>query len=265
MKYKLVALDLDGTLLNNKNTISEYTSSILNKLDNLGIKIVIATGRSYSSLKPKIKKLKLEHPVVCYNGAMIRNGKNDEILYNSTIPVDITKELIELSRQNDLHFQGFIDGEFHYEKESEYSEFYKNLSGLPGKIVDFDTLPNPKMTKSMFISEPRRLKEIEGEIRSKYSDRAFIAYSKPTFLEIMNITASKSKALDKLVLEYGFTSDDVIAFGDGPNDEDMLSYAGKGVVMVNGYENLKSKFEVSEYTNDEDGVAKYLDKLINEN
>lgn len=261
----MIALDLDGTLLNNENTISEYTSDVLKKLDDQGIKIVIATGRSYSSLKPKIKQLKLEHPVVCYNGAMIRDGKTDEILYNSTIPPDIINSLIQIARRESLHFQGFIEGEFYYENESKHSEFYKNLSGLEGKIVNFDTLGTILMTKSMFISEHENLERIEKEVRTKFSDRAYIAYSKPTFLEIMNITASKSKALNKLVLEYGLTSDDVIAFGDGPNDEDMLSYAGKGIVMKNGYSDLKDKFEVSEYTNNEDGVARYLEKLLNEN
>lgn len=262
MKYKLVAVDLDGTLLNNQHSISEYTSSILKKLDSLGIKIVIATGRSYTSLKPRIKALKLEHPVVCYNGAMIRDGKTDEILYNSTLASDIGKELIEIARREDLHFHGFIEGEFHYEQESQYSEHYRHLAGLEGKKVNFDTIPNPEFTKAMFIAEPDNLSKIEKEIRERFSDRAFIAYSKPTFLEVMNITASKSKALNKLVVELGLTKDDVIAFGDGPNDEDMLSYAGLGVVMKNGYKDLKEKFEVCKYTNDEDGVAKYLDNLL---
>lgn len=264
MRYRLVALDLDGTLLNNVNSISEYTFEILKELDGKGIKIVIATGRSYSSLKPKIHKLKLEHPVICYNGAMIRDGKNDEILYNSTLPNDITKDLIDISRRESLHFQGFIDGEFYYEKKSKHSKYYQELSGLEGQETNFDCIDNPVFTKAMFISEPHNLFKIENELRRRFSDRAYIAFSKPNFLEIMNITASKSKALDRLVKKYGFEPEDVIAFGDGLNDEDMLSYAGKGIVMKNGHESLRSKFENTEYSNNEDGVARYLKKLINE-
>jgi Cof subfamily protein (haloacid dehalogenase superfamily) len=190
MRYKLVALDLDGTLFNSESTITQYTSRVLRALDQKGIKIVIATGRSYSSLKPKIKELKLEHPVVCYNGAMIRNGKNDEILYNSTLPEDIARGLIEIARKENMHLQGFIDGEFHYEQESKHSRFYSQLSGLQGKKVDFDSLINIGFTKAMFISEPENLSRIEGSVRELYSNRAFIEYSKPTFLELMNITAS---------------------------------------------------------------------------
>ncbi|MBN2617422.1 MAG: HAD family phosphatase [Spirochaetales bacterium] len=264
MKYKLVALDLDGTILNSNNIISNYTVEFLKKLNNTGIKIVIATGRSYSSLRHKISMLELDHPVICYNGAMIRDGKSHEIIHTSAVKESIARELIQISRRESIHLHGFLNGDFHYENDTEFSSFYRTLSGLPGVKCNFDNYSSVAFTKAMFISNPERLQAIEPELREKFGNQCYIAYSKPTFLEIMDISASKSNALRKIAQEFNIKRDEIIAFGDGLNDEDMLDFAGKGVVMLNGYSSLKEKFESTMFSNDEDGVAKYLEALINE-
>lgn len=263
MKYKLIATDLDGTLLNSEHSISSFTAEVLKEIDNRGIKIVIATGRSYTSLKPRVHALGLEHPIICYNGAMIRDGRDDSIIHNSTITEDVAKTLINISRRDGVHLHGFLDGNFHYEQDTVYSDGYRSLSGLEGNCTNLDKLYSREFTKAMFIGEPETLKSIEEEIRPLLGDRCYIAFSKPTFLEIMDISASKSNALKYLIEEYGIDRSEVIAFGDGLNDEDMLHFAGRGVVMKNGYESLKEKFEVTEFSNDEDGVAKVLKGLLN--
>ncbi len=264
MKYKLVALDLDGTLLNDKSTVSEFTKKTIKKLNDSGIHIVIATGRSYTSLKPRISELGLIHPIICYNGAMIRNGENDEVIMSSSVPDDVARALIDISRRESIHFHGFINGDFHYEKVSESAKKYQDLSGLTGVISNFDDYEKLSFTKCMFIGANDKLLTIEKEIRHLYDKKSYIAFSKPSFLEIMNFNASKAKALSRLAANYGIKRDEIIAFGDGLNDLDMLEFAGKGIVMKNGYESLKSIFENTDYTNDEDGVAKYIEKLLNE-
>lgn len=265
MNYKLIATDLDGTLLNSEHSISSFTTEILKELDRRGIKVVVATGRSYSSLKPRVHILGLEHPIICYNGAMIRDGRDDSIIQHTTLTDEISSELIKIAREYNLHFHGFLEGEFHYENVSKYSRYYQDLSGLDGMQIDFDELHNRQFTKAMYIGEPESLKIVEERIRPLLQDRCFIAYSKPTFLEIMDISASKSNALKYLLEQYGIDRSEVIAFGDGLNDEDMLEFAGHGVVMKNGYDSLKEKFEVTKYTNNEDGVARYLQDLLNAN
>lgn len=265
MKYKLVATDLDGTLLNNNHSISSYTLDILKELDERGIKIVIATGRSYTSLKPRVHQLGLEHPVICYNGAVIRDGRDDSIIHDSSLSEEASRILIEISRREGIYFHGFLDGDFHYEKETIYTDHYREISGLSGRRLDLYTLEHRRFTKAMFLGEPEKLKLIEEEIRPLLGEQCYIAFSKPTFLEIMDISASKSNALSFLLEQYGIDRSEVIAFGDGLNDEDMLEFAGHGVVMKNGYDSLKEKFEVSEYTNNDDGVARYLQGLLNAN
>ncbi len=265
MKYKLVALDLDGTLFRSDHSISGFTINTIKKLEDRGVKIIIATGRSYSSLKPKIKALELQNPVICYNGAMIRDGITDEILFESTVPSDKTKELIKIARNENVHFQGFIDGEFCYENETESSIKYRASSGLNGIKNKFDLTKDLKFTKAMFISNDfNLLKSIEKQVSSKFGSELYVAFSKPEFLEIMDKSASKALALNRLMNRYKVNKDEVLAIGDGLNDKEMLEFAGKGIVMINGDSSLKALFENTTYTNNEDGVAKYLESLLHE-
>ncbi|OQY38272.1 MAG: hypothetical protein B6229_06315 [Spirochaetaceae bacterium 4572_7] len=165
MKYKLIAIDLDGTLLNSSNRITPYTIEVIKQLDRMGIKIVIATGRSYSSLRHKIAELELKQPVICYNGAMIRDGASHEIVFNSSIPPNISKELVNISRDQNIHFHGFVDGEFLYERDSQSSQYYRDLSGLDGLKIDFNTLEELNFTKGMFIGEHTTLKKLEKQFQ----------------------------------------------------------------------------------------------------
>lgn len=264
MKYKLVALDLDGTLLNNSSNISEFTKNTIKKLDNKGIHIIIATGRSYTSLKPKVKDLGITAPIICYNGAMIRNSGTDEIIMNSTVPDDISKVLIEIARRENIHFHGYNNGDFHYENISNFSKDYQDLAGLNGVLCSFYDYQEFSFTKCMFIDNNEKLLKIEKEVKKIFGDRCYIAFSKPHFLEIMNLSASKANALSVIAKDYGIKQNEIIAFGDGLNDLEMLEFAGKGIAMKNGFELLKSRFENTAFSNNEDGVAKYLLELLDE-
>ena len=264
MKYKLVALDLDGTLLRNDHSISPFTSKILKKLNRLDIKIVISTGRSYSSLKPVIHKLDLEHPVICYNGGMIRDGRTDEILHETFVPSDITKELIKIARREDLHFQGYLNGDFIHEQDRPEATRYGIATGLTGIIRPFDLTKEINFTKVMYISDDiSHLKRVETELNNTFCDNIYVSFSNPRYLEIMDKGVNKGSALKSLMEGYGFKQDEVIAFGDGLNDREMLEFAGLGVVMTNGESSLKETFPNTQFTNQEDGVAKYLEELLN--
>lgn len=262
MTYKLIAIDLDGTLLRNNHDISEYSKEILKQLDKKGLKIVIATGRSYSSARHKILDLTLNQPVVCYNGAMIRNGKTHEILEHSSLKSEISRKLIEIARRDDIHFHGFYNGEFLHEKVTESSKLYQKTSGLEGQVVNFDNYYDHEYTKGMFIADHEVLVPIEKEIRELFGDSIYMAFSKPFFLEVMDSSASKANALNRIIKKEGIKQEEVLAFGDGLNDAEMLEFAGKAIVMKNGVDALKEKYENTKYTNNEDGVAKYLEEMF---
>jgi Cof subfamily protein (haloacid dehalogenase superfamily) len=233
---------------------------VLKQIDKLGIKVIIATGRSYSSASIKIKDLNLDQPVICFNGSMVRNGKTHQIIEHSTLSTRESWELIKISREAGIHFHGFLDEEFLYEIEGEGARIYRDVSGLTGKCIKFDDYTELPLTKGMFVAENSILLELEKKLKAKFGKDLYITLSKPTFLEVMNPSASKANALERLIKSLNIKREEVLAFGDGPNDEELLEFAGRGIVMKNGHQSLKDKYEILNYTNQEDGVAKFLQK-----
>lgn len=262
MKYKIAAVDLDGTILNEENQVTEYTKKVLHRLGEAGVKIVIATGRSYSSLKPIQEFLELDNPIVCYNGAMIRDGKTGEPLFSSVVPEDVASVLVDLSRQYGVHFHGFSHEQLYFERESEQSAFYENHSGLKGTLTDFKKQDVMALTKGMFIADNHVLKEIRDILLSRFGSRIYTAFSKPIFLEVMDKEASKARALFRVLNMYNLKREELVAIGDSYNDVEMLNFAGLGVLMKNGTEALKESYINTDFDNNEDGAARFLNQLF---
>ncbi|MDC7232142.1 MAG: Cof-type HAD-IIB family hydrolase [Spirochaetales bacterium] len=269
-KPELIALDLDGTLLNSDHKVTEKTAAVIESAVAAGIHVVISTGRSYEGMMHYKNQLNLKSPVICYNGAMIADGATDQVLHEWLLPSDITREVYGYARERDFHIQVFQDGELYFEKRREEAEYYENATGLSGRLTDFDTWENLDVTKALMILPPSResgefpeLHEAQSFFRDKYGERLYCALSKPFYLEFINGKGSKGHALDQLGLDLGIPREKMAAFGDGFNDLEMLEHAGISVAMANAPEGVKEGCRyVTERSNDEDGVAHFIEKYI---
>lgn len=269
-KPELVAVDLDGTLLNGEHKLSDKTVSVIKALDNSGIPVVISTGRSYEGMMHYKNQLNLKNPVICYNGAMIADGSADSILHQWLLPSDITKEAYMYARERGFHIQVFQDGELYFEERREESDYYEHSTGLTGRITNLDEWKNLEVTKALMIMPPSRvsgefpeLHEAQSYFQKKYGDRLYCALSKPYYLEFINGLGSKGNALDQLSRDMGIPREKMAAFGDGFNDLEMLDYAGISVAMSNAPQGVKERcLYTTELSNDEDGVADFIQKYI---
>lgn len=265
---ELVALDLDGTLLNSQHKLSDKTISVIKALDRTGIPVVISTGRSYEGMMHFKNQLDLKTPVICYNGAMIADGATDSILHEWLLPSDITREAYQYARDRQIHLQVFQEGELYYEKSREESAYYEQSTGLSGRLTDFDTWDNLDVTKALMVMPPSResgafpeLHQAQAHFQEKYGDRLYCALSKPFYLEFINGKGSKGNALDQLSRDMGIPKERMAAFGDGFNDLEMLDYAGLSVAMANAPEGVKERCDrVTDLSNDDDGVADFIEK-----
>lgn len=264
MKIKAVAIDLDGTLLNSNHEISDFNLSVIEEMKKRGILVMISTGRIYTSLYKYKERLNLETPVICYNGAKVVDGKSDETIFEINLNEETVKKIVDIARKNDVHLNLFQEEKWYVECRRDEVEKYAASSGLKYHLIDFDLLKKIKVTKAMFVGENEKLKEIEKEVAEKIGNEVYTAFSKPYFFEILNKDVSKGKALKAVIEKYGILKEETAAFGDGYNDSEMLEFAGIGVVMGNAPEELKKKFKNIADTNDNDGVGKYLLKLIEE-
>lgn len=259
-----IVLDLDGTLLTSKKTISEKTKDVLHKLREKGVKIIIATGRTYVSLKPYRDLLGLDTPVVCFNGGKLVDG-NENIVFEIPIKGDIALECIEIAKTLGIHTNYYQNEVWYIEEGQEDSEevkVYQEISDLPFEVKKIEDFENYDMTKLLFVGENEVLKLLDKQLEERLGDKIHRAFSKKFFLEIMDKSVNKGETLLKLFEMEGINKDKVIAFGDGWNDLEMLQIVGEGVVMGNAEDELKTIIGNTCDTNDNDGIGKYLEKFL---
>lgn len=264
MNYKLVVCDMDGTLLSSKHTISEYTKEIINKLKDKNIKIIIATGRPYLDAKFFRDQLNLNSYLVTANGANAHDEKENKIV-DEYIPKEFVKEILSLNLNTEkYHRNVYLNNNWYVEFEIEgLVEFHKE-SNYKFQIYNFEKLKNKDVTKIFFLGDKDNIALLENKLKNKFKDNLNIAISSDFCLEIMKKNISKKSALDKILKDLSIEWKDVIAFGDGMNDFEMLKAAGKACVMINGREKLKEKLPNAEIIEDcnEDGVAKKLKEIF---
>ena len=195
MKIEAIATDLDGTLLNCEHKISEYNKRVLKKVVEMGIPVIIATGRLYTSLYKYKEELDLKTPVVCYNGAMVVDGATDEKIYDVLVESDIVRGVIELARSENVHLNLFNGGEWYIERTREEVETYHNTSGLEYHLLPSEKFENIPVNKMMFVGENEKLLWIDAILNEKFGNRIYKAFSRPYFLEILDKSVSKGNAL----------------------------------------------------------------------
>ena len=259
---KAIALDLDGTLLNEKHQISSLNKKAVQKTESLGKKIVITTGRSYKALLPYAMELGIHGPIVCYNGAAVYHCPSGKKLIEYPLSKDWAPHLIKLAREHDIHLHFFINENWYFEKERSEVDLYSDRCGYNGVKVNFDDLSDLSCTKAMFIGEPDDLKKIFNLLKDKVGDNIYMAFSAKYFLEIMKKGVSKAKALKETLNKENINLSQVISFGDGMNDLELIRDTAFGYAMENGAEKLKNVAYQIAPSNIDDGVGRVLNELF---
>lgn len=264
MKYRAVVSDLDGTLLNGEHRLSERSKEVIKKVKDSGRKIFIATGRHHLDAMKLKKMLGLDSYLISSNGARIHDEKN-EVVYEKNIPQDIVDKI--LGKECDEEISRHIYTEEHWYVEKDWEEFnaYHQESGFCYTIKNFAEVKDEKVIKIFFISKNQeKLLKFEEEIAQELGTSVAITLSGPECLEFMAPNVCKGEAIKNVMERLEIPLEDVIAFGDGLNDYEMLSEVGKGLVMGNAAERLKEKLPTNEMIekNTEDGVANYLEKYL---
>ena len=271
-KYDLLALDLDGTLLaeskKNDNPLSPANIEAVKELSRRGVEVLVATGRMYCSALPYVQKLGLSGPVITYNGALIKDSVDDEILDHYPVPLPETRQIIQDTVHKDLHLNLYLDDILYVEKENFLSRGYEEDVGVParpvGSLLNFIDSKNQSPTKLLVIEEDRnRFDELREYYRQNFADRLTITESKEHYLEFCALEASKGQALQKMARQKNIPRQRVMAVGDSNNDLSMLEWAGCGVAVENAAKEIKSKADLVIPGPENDGIAHLIEKYIN--
>lgn len=268
MKYKLLVLDVDGTLLNDEREISKRTLAALLKVQQMGVRIVLASGRPTYGLMPLAKTLELGNYggfVLSYNGCQIIKAQNGEILFERRINPEMLPYLEKKARKN-----GFAIFTYHDDTlitDSPDNEYIKNEALLNNlKIIredEFSTAIDFAPCKCMLVSDKEKaLIGLEQHWEKRLAGTLDAFRSEPYFLEVVPCGVNKANTLGALLEHLGVTREEVIAVGDGVCDVTMLQLAGIGVAMGHSQDSVKVCADYVTASNEEDGVALAVEKLI---
>lgn len=265
MPVQLIALDLDDTLLTSRLTISPRTRAVLKRLRKQGIKLTLATGRMFRSARPYAEELEMDVPLITYQGALVKSALSGEIFYEKPVPPADAAAVIERVKARGLHYQTYFCDNLYMERLSAEGKAYADLSGVE-PVIDpalAEKIKTGRPTKLIVINNRiDQLLSFEAALKTEFGIRLHITRSKPNFLEIMHPEATKGLALASVAAHYGIPREDILAIGDSYNDLDMLEWAGIGVAVANAWPEVKAAADYVTGTNDEDGVADALERLV---
>ncbi|MCP3893626.1 MULTISPECIES: Cof-type HAD-IIB family hydrolase [Bacteroides] len=268
MKYKLLVLDVDGTLLNTEKKISMRTQAALIKVQQMGVRVVLASGRPTYGLMPLVKTLELGNYggfILSYNGGQIINAQNGELLFERRINPEMLPYIEKKARKNGFSLFTYnqeriittsIDNE-HILGEAELN----NMELI--KEEEFSIAVDFAPCKCMVVSDNEEaLIDLEDHWRRRLNGALDVFRSEPYFLEVVPPAINKANTLGALLEILELNSEEVIAIGDGVCDVSMLQLAGLGVAMGNAPDSVKICADMITASNDEDGVAVAIEKAI---
>lgn len=264
--YKLVAIDMDGTLLRNDKSLSKETKEAIREARKKGVKVVLATGRPIDGVKRYLEELDLWHDdeyVLTFNGAVIKEIGQDKVLCRDTLKGSDLLNLYKISKEVGLNIHAFSKDGCITPIMNEYTELEGRINGINIFEVDYDDIDSEEeIIKVMMIDKPevleKGIKKLPKEVYEKYT----VVRSAPYFLEFLSKTCNKGEGIKSLADSLGIKKEEVIAIGDAGNDIHMIEYAGLGVAMENAFDEVKKKANFITKSNEDDGVAWVFKKFV---
>lgn len=266
--YKLIAIDMDGTLLREDRTISSKTKEVLKAAKTLGVKIVLTSGRPIQGITDYLNELQLTNKddyVIGLNGSMICNCSDYSIISsNETLNGKDVKYIYNKVEKLKTYFHAFTRNEDLVNIESKFSEDEEKRLNLKVRVVDFlsEINDDDEILKAVLEEEKDVLDKITSQIPKELFEEYNIIRSVDIMLEFMKKGCNKATGIEKLAQHLGIRKEEIIAIGDASNDKEMIEYAGLGVAMGNANDEIKMLADFITKSNEEDGVAYVIDKFI---
>ena len=265
LSYRIISLDLDGTLTNSQKVITPRTFEALMRAQREGVRIVLASGRptyGISSLAQQLQLDKFDGFVLSYNGGRIIDWRTEKAIYSQTVDTDLVPTLYIFAESAKLPIVTYqsnaILASFN---EGKYLAEEARINGMPVVVAEASAIQGGA-TKFLIPGEPQLLVDLEAKMKEVLSNRMEIFRSAPFFLELTPKGIDKAQSLQRLLAHLGMKREDLMAFGDGFNDLSMLEYAGMGVAMGNAVDEVKAIADFITISNDEDGIAIALEQLL---
>ena len=268
MKPRLLAIDIDGTLLSSKGELTDRTIQALKNAKKAGIFCILATGRMSCSGLVFAKQLGFSAPCVFYNGAVIMNPKTQEIYFKQEIEASLVARVCDFFRENGWYLQKYVaDRLCVVDASDERTQYYVSIAKVePISMGERFWTEHKSSTKLLGCAKAglEDFSEMLEKTQAKFGKELYVASSWKRFVELVNPGVNKAQAVAKVSEMLRLTRENVISFGDSTNDAEMLRWAGCGVAMGNASDTTKACADIVIDTNDNEGLAKYVEQLLKE-
>ncbi|WP_413284496.1 Cof-type HAD-IIB family hydrolase [Vibrio sp. MA40-2] len=265
--YKLVALDMDGTLLNSEKQITQRNKQAIAQARALGVTVILASGRPLAGMQEKLQELELTTDkdfVVSSNGSYVHRVSDLGMVHSQIVTGKDAKRVAQLARELGVNMHAFsIKHGLITPKHNQYTQHESDINGITAQEFDFSQLEDEDgIVKAMFADSPEKLDAVTPQLTSELYDDYTIVRSASIFLEFLHKQSNKGVGVAAVAKHLGIDSSEIISMGDAENDHHMIEYSGLGVAMGNATEQTKALADYITATHDESGVAQVIEKFI---
>ena len=266
-KYKMIVLDLDGTLTNEKKEMTPKTKTALIKAQQLGTIVVLASGRPTYGITALADELQLSEYggyILAFNGGRVIDCKSGKVVFEQKLANDLLPMLYHAAKDAKMEiltYQG--DSIVATKKENKYvlHEAFINKMEVE-QYDDFVNQISESVNKCLIVGDPSPLHKLELKLSEDMEGKMSVYRSAGFFLECVPLGVDKAQSLNRQITSLGISREEVIACGDGYNDQSMIEFAGLGVAMANAPKDIQDVADYITYSNEEDGVAHVVEKFI---
>ena len=258
---KLVCTDIDGTIVRPDFTLSEDVKACIKKLDNMGIKVVLVSGRMPAAMSYVAEELELDHPISSYQGALITH--NEDILYKKCLDSKIAKEVIDWASDNGVHLNVYLGDDIYVEEDNPTIRKYTGEMKVKYFVKSLKEVELEGVCKILAIDfdDEDKVSSWKEYLKKKYPE-TYIVKSTPYFCEVCSGEASKGAAVDYLIEHYGIERENVLTIGDQNNDLELIEAGGVSVAMGNATDELKKLADHVTDTVQNDGFVRAIEKFV---
>jgi hypothetical protein len=263
-RIRLIALDLDGTLVGADLAISKRVRDTIARARERGTQITIVTGRMFAATRPFAQTLGITGPVVCYQGAAIFEAATGAVLRETPVDQDVTRTVLAWAEERHVHAQCYAGDQLYMQEVNRFSKRYTDLAKVEPVLVPSlrDAFAERPSIKIVLVDDPGPSEQHLAALKTLFGERAYLTRSHVDFVEVLSPGVNKGEALAFVAERYGASLGETMAVGDAWNDVPLITAAGIGVAMGSGPPELFAKADAVVGDVAHDGVAEAIEKYV---
>jgi Cof subfamily protein (haloacid dehalogenase superfamily) len=260
----LIAIDLDGTLVEPRRPVRPAALAAVKRALRAGVKITLVTGRMVVAAKPLADAIGLDGPIVCYQGAVIADARSGRIERETPLPNAVAVRVYDVAKAHGLHVQFYRDDKFYVEAYNRYAQLYARTAGTEPVVVPSlpEAFAGHDSTKVNIVTDPERTPAVFDLMQRTVGSDAYVTRSNPEFVEMLSPQVDKGKALHEIAHRLGIPLERVAAIGDSYNDLPLLRAAAFRIAMGSAPAELKAEANAVVGDVEHDGVAEAIERFV---